>query len=180
MLRVLGLSWYNALARRLNRLGLRRYPQVAGCLVKTPTASLGLQAGDRVRVKGKDAIVETLDRSNRNRGLVFDVEMVPYCGREFLVRQRVTRLINERTGRMIDLPRDCIMLEGVICSGHLSRDRLFCPRSIPPYWREIWLERVEAPRVGQSSDSTAPDGGPARALPRGRTASSDAPGARHV
>ena len=89
---------------------------------------------------------EFLDRRNRNRGLVFDGEMVPYCGREFVVRERVTRLIDERTGKMIDLPRDCIMLEGVICSGHLSRERLFCPRSIPPYWREIWLERVAAPR----------------------------------
>jgi len=146
MLRVLALSWYNVVARRLAPLGLRRYPQVSGRLLKTPTASLGLQAGERVRIKDKAAIVETLDRRNKNRGLVFDVEMVPYCGREFVVRERVQRLIDERTGKMIDLPRDCIMLEGVICSGHLSRERLFCPRSIPPYWREIWLERVEAPR----------------------------------
>jgi hypothetical protein len=37
------------------------------------------------------------------------------------------------------------VLEQVWCSGELSKYRLFCPRAIYPYWREIWLERVAPP-----------------------------------
>jgi hypothetical protein len=133
------LSWYNVLRRKL---GLKPHPVVAGKLTTTPRATLGLQPGERVRVKSKDEIVATLNTDQRNRGLWFDVEMVPFCGREFTVLRRVQRIVNDRTGKMIDLPGDCIVLQDVVCGGCLSRNRLFCPRSIYPYWREIWLERV--------------------------------------
>ena len=46
-----------------------------------PTSELDLHAGDLVRIKGKDDILATLDRTNHNRGLSFDSEMVKYCGR---------------------------------------------------------------------------------------------------
>jgi len=70
--------------------------------------------------------------------------MVRYCGRTFRVLARAERIINENTGAMIALPNDCIVLEGATCVGDLSvtPPRLFCPRSIYPFWREIWLERV--------------------------------------
>jgi hypothetical protein len=143
MVKVLILAWYNVLGRRLAPLGFRRYPYVAGkCARATPTASLGLLAGELVRIKSKEQIRETLGPDRKNRGLLFDVEMAPFCGGVYRVRRRVERIINEKTGVMMSLPRDCIMLEGVFCKGRLSKDRLFCPRSIPSYWREIWLERV--------------------------------------
>jgi hypothetical protein len=143
MLKVFAIAWYNVLGRRLAPLGFRRYPNVAGkCTKATPTASLGLRAGELVRIKSKEQIRETLGPDRKNRGLLFDVEMAPFCGGEYRVRRRVERIINEKTGVMIALPRDCIMLEGVYCKGRLSKDRLFCPRSIPSYWREIWLERA--------------------------------------
>jgi hypothetical protein len=41
---------------------------------------------------------------------------------------------------MISLPRDCIILEDVTCQADYHR---FCPRRIYPYWREIWLRRVD-------------------------------------
>jgi hypothetical protein len=44
---------------------------------------------------------------------------------------------------MMELKNPCITLEGVLCSGHVSSDRLLCPRAITPYWREVWLERVK-------------------------------------
>jgi hypothetical protein len=47
--------------------------------------------------------------------------------------------VNDQTGTMMRLPNDCMILDGVICQGDLNK---FCPRSILPYWREIWLERV--------------------------------------
>ena len=86
----------------------------------------------------REEIEATLDRSNYNRGLSFDGEMVRYCGRTARVRARVNRLVDEHTGRMIEINSDCIILEGVVCVADYHR---FCPRAIYPYWREIWLER---------------------------------------
>ncbi|HSB18430.1 MAG TPA: hypothetical protein VLD85_00320 [Anaeromyxobacteraceae bacterium] len=105
-------------------------------------AALGLQAGDWVRVKSPEEIRLTLSPKGRNRGLWFDREMLAFCGRIFRVRRRVTRIIDERDGRLLPLKSDCIMLEGVVCSGENSLGRWFCPRAIYPYWREAWLTRV--------------------------------------
>jgi hypothetical protein len=117
------------------------YPFIRGRLRKTPKSTLNLQAGELVRIKSRDEILSTLDEKSRNRGLSFDAEMLKYCGREARVLRRVDRIIDEATGVMQELPTDCIILEGVVCAGDYNR---YCPRSIYPYWREIWLERVES------------------------------------
>jgi hypothetical protein len=122
------------------------YPFRWGTLEKTPRARLDLQPGDLVQVKSYIEILATLSRRNRNLGLRFDAEMVPYCGRVRPVLARVERIIDERTGKMTTLSSDCIILDGVVCRGEYSHDRLFCPRSIYPFWREIWLKRVSAAR----------------------------------
>jgi hypothetical protein len=111
---------------------------------KTPKLSLGLQAGDLVEVRSAEEIAETLDTSGRNRGLWFDLEMVPSCGSRFRVARRVERLIDERSGRMVEMKNDCVVLDGVTCRAHYSKKRLFCPRAITPYWREIWLCKIES------------------------------------
>jgi hypothetical protein len=121
------------------------YPYLRGNLSKTPRATLGLQPGELVKVKSYEEILDTLNERNRNRGLFFGPEMVPYCGSVRRVRARVERIVDERTGKMIKLPGECIILEGAICGSRYSERRLFCPRSIFPYWREIWLTRVEEP-----------------------------------
>ena len=54
----------------------------------------------------------------------------------------VTRIIDERTGRMQTMKTPCVVLDSVVCESRYSECRMFCPRSIFPYWREIWLERV--------------------------------------
>ncbi len=56
---------------------------------------------------------------------------------------------------MIELSSDCLILEGVVCSGDHSRGRWFCPRQIYPYWREAWLRPVddEAPRSAGAAES---------------------------
>jgi hypothetical protein len=94
-------------------------------------------------VKSPDDIRETLNDKGMNRGLWFDVEMIPFCGQTFRVRRRIERLVDERDGKMIELSSDCVTLEGVVCRGERSTQRWFCPRAIHPYWRECWLERVE-------------------------------------
>ena len=119
--------------------GGRRFPFIEGRLHKTPEAKLGLRPGDFVRVKSKQEIVRTLDVNNRNRGMSFDPEMLIYCGREARVRQRVAKIIDEKTGHMIHFKNPCIVLDDVVCTAKYHR---YCPRKIYPYWREIWLERV--------------------------------------
>jgi hypothetical protein len=117
------------------------YPFVIGTLDKgeTPARKLDLRPGDLVRIKSKEEIVATLDKTNHNRGLSFDGEMVKYCGRTARVQARVNHLIEESTGEMLDIKSDCIILEGVVCAADYHR---FCSRAIYPYWREIWLERI--------------------------------------
>ena len=42
-----------------------------------------------------------LDGNNKTRGLYFDAEHVPYCGKELSVRSLVNQIIDERTGYML-------------------------------------------------------------------------------
>ena len=116
-----------------------KYPFIQGRLTKTPKELLDLQPGDLVEVKSKEEIVATLDTNSRNRGLLFDREMVSHCGRRARVLRRVNRIVDERTGRMLELTSDSLVLEGMYCRGDFNR---FCPRSIYAFWREIWLKRV--------------------------------------
>jgi hypothetical protein len=128
------------LPERLRLWGGKRFPFIEGKLKRTPEASLGLEPGELVRVKSKEAIVQTLDVQNRNRGMSFDAEMLKYCGRQARVLRRVEQIIDERSGTMMRFKNPCIILEDVICTSDYHR---LCPRGIYPYWREIWLERVE-------------------------------------
>lgn len=162
--RVIGRAALNIFRRKTGR---RPEPHVRGrCESGTPEERIpDLEPGDWVRVKSKNEIERTLDRGGRNRGLLFDVEMVPYCGRTFRVLEKVERIIDEPTGAMRTLPNDCWILEGVVCSGKLSRNRLFCTRRIYPFWREIWLEKVDGPDAGAGNGTggAACEGCPAAA-----------------
>jgi hypothetical protein len=109
---------------------------------ETPKSLLNLQPGEIVEVKSKEEIFETLDDRDRNRGLRYDSEMLKYSGRRGRVLRRVEHIIDEKTGKMLHIKGDCIILDGVICTGDYHRS---CPRSIYPYWREIWLKRVDQP-----------------------------------
>jgi hypothetical protein len=105
---------------------------------------LGLRPGELVQVKSRGEIAQTLDENGRNRGLAFDWEMLPHCGRTYRVQDRVGRFIDENTGTMVELKNECLVLEGVVCSGDHSVGRWFCPRAIYPYWREDWLQRADS------------------------------------
>lgn len=141
-----GYRLFRACYRRLHRgLTGSPAPQVAGVIpegLPTPVGTLELRPGERVRVKSAAQIAATLSVSNKNRGMLFEAEEAPYCEREFVVRRPVTRIIDERTGRMLPMLTPCVTLEGVVCKAHYSPGRMLCPRAIAPYWREIWLERA--------------------------------------
>ena len=115
------------------------YPSVAGTQSKTPIEVLDLQPGELVQVRSREEIIATLDRNKKNRGLLFDGEMLPFCGGIYRVLRRVHHIVNEQNGKMMDMKYPCIVLEGVFCKSDYNR---FCPRAIYCYWRENWLQRV--------------------------------------
>lgn len=129
------------------RIGGYRNPFREGSIPegeKTPARKLDLTPGERIRVRSHEEILATLDKSGKNRGMRFDAEMVPYCGNTYTVQQRVDRIIHETTGEMIQIKSPSVILDGVVCRSEMSPCRLFCPRAIPSYWREIWLERLDS------------------------------------
>jgi hypothetical protein len=129
------------LPRKLWFRGGRRWPFVKGRVVgRTPTALLNLQPGDRVRIKSKKMIEDTLNAAQLNRGMGFDGEMARFCGREAVVERRVQQVIDEKTSKMVHMKNPCIVLEGMVCEGAYAST---CPRRWISFWREVWLERIE-------------------------------------
>lgn len=129
----------------LPRIGGNPWPTRRGSLSEgepTPAQSLNLRPGELVRVKPYKEILTTINFVRRNRGMTFDKEMVPYCGGEYRVNRRVSKIINEKSGKMMEMKTPSIILDSVVCKARYSNCRLFCPRSIFAFWREIWLERV--------------------------------------
>jgi hypothetical protein len=57
------------------------------------------------------------------------------------VLRRVHHIIDEKTGKMMNMRYPCIVLEGVVCKSDYHR---LCPRAIYSYWRENWLRRVSS------------------------------------
>ena len=55
---------------------------------------------------------------------------------------RVTKIIHEQSRKMQEMKTPCIILEDVTCQARYSACRMHCPKGMYPYWREIWLERV--------------------------------------
>jgi hypothetical protein len=121
----------------------------------TPRCDLGLRPGDLVRVKAYEEILATLDTAGSNRGLSFDAELVPYCGKVYRVKTCVEKFIDEKTGKMKTLKTPAVILEGVNCRALYSGQRTFCPRSIHLWWRENWLERVSE-ELHAEIDQSAP------------------------
>jgi hypothetical protein len=129
------------------------FPRKAGLIPEgkpTPSGTLDLQPNELVRVKTHEEILKTVDTSSKNRGMYWDAELVPYCGGVFRVLKRVNKLIIEQTGKMQEMKTPCIILDTVVCQGRYTTCRMLCPKSMYPYWREIWLERIEANASGIS------------------------------
>jgi hypothetical protein len=127
------------------RTGIVKPFPLTGPGTKTGPAGLNLQPGELVRVRSREEIAATLDETGHNRRLSFDREMAPYCGQTMRVQDRVERIIEDSNGRMLKLPKDCLILDGAVCSGERTAGCWFCPREIYSFWREAWVERVDAP-----------------------------------
>jgi hypothetical protein len=143
------IGFFNELQAR--RQGAR-YPFIEGTAAKTPVELLDLQPGELVEVRSKEEIMSTLDKDQKNRGLWFDSEMLPYCGGIYRVLRRVHRIVDEKTGKIVNMKTPCIVLEGVVCKSDYHR---LCPRAIYPYWRENWLKRALDPQSPRTCEPYA-------------------------
>jgi len=129
------------------------YPRRTGSIPKgertpEPAVNAGsLHAGSWVRVKSYPDILTTLNTENKNRGLYFDAEHVPYCGKVMRVRSLVSQILDERTGYMLRFKIPAVILEGAYCLGAFSDKRMFCPRAVYPYWRATWLTPLRDAQV---------------------------------
>ena len=156
LLRFLGLLTRGFVMEVARRVGLlRALPLHGEGNQKRPATSLDLQPGDLVEVRSPAEIATTLDERGLNLGLSFDREMLPYCGRKFRIKDRVRRIVDDKTGRMLKIPKDCLILEGAVCSGERTPGNWFCPRQIYPFWREAWLRRIEEANTKVSADTKA-------------------------
>jgi len=139
------MRWFYGKVRFL--WGGSMWPRTPGVLPEgkpTPTVNLNLQPGELVRVKSHEQILQTVTIDNLNRGMHWDAELVPYCGGTYRVANRVTKIIHEQSRKMQEMKTPCIILEDVTCQARYSACRMHCPKGMYPYWREIWLERVNS------------------------------------
>jgi hypothetical protein len=148
-----------ALAAKLQnalRLGTPFYSIRGTATAPIRSAPPQLAPGDLVMVRSRDEIMATLDTSGKDRGLWFDVEMLRLCGTMQRVLRRVERIVDEKTGRLLTIKRDALILEGGACTGLLCRGRRFCPRGIYSFWREGWLRPVGAAAASSTEATEAP------------------------
>lgn len=147
VLRVVARATWWKLGRRT---GLRRdLPRPPTGTHAAEAERLDLKPGEWVEIRTAEEIVRTLDDRGTNRGLFVTPEVLSSCGRRARVRKRIERVISERDGEMLHLKNDCIMLEGVVCTGETAPGFWFCHREAYPFWREAWLKRVETLNPGQ-------------------------------
>jgi hypothetical protein len=135
LFRSLGIWGYDFLQRRI---GGKEWNQLSGSCKKTPSVSLGLRPGERVRVKSEPEILATLNARGLNHGMDFPREMLRYCGREAVVLRRAERVLVDHKTRMI-LMKDTVILEGAV---YQALNRRAVPRRQYMFWRECWLERI--------------------------------------
>jgi hypothetical protein len=100
------------------------------CLPTAIEGSLG--RGDLVRVKPQQEILATLDAASSNRGLSFEAELVPHCGKTYRAKTRVEKFIDENTG-------------AIVASGRFALAALFVLA------RDLAGKRYQSPTAGEEA-----------------------------
>jgi hypothetical protein len=119
--------------------------------ISIPPKRLTLCAGDRVQVRSKEEILNTLDNSGRLDEMPFMPEMFKYCGQEFNVGKRAHKTcdpVNGLQGR--SLP-STVHLENLRCDGSAHGG---CQAGCLIFWKEAWLKRVDGSDASSSALST--------------------------
>lgn len=113
-----------------------------------------LRSGDWVRIKLPADLARAMDRNSKNRGLWFDRDMLKHAGQVYRVRNRIDKIIDINSGKMISMKTPCIALEGVHLTGEFQS---FGEQHDFLYWREAWLNRL-APSAEQNASPGDPAG----------------------
>ena len=104
--------------------------------------SSAFKPGDVVRVRSVEEIQATLNRWGQLKGCMFmPKEMSPYCGTVQRVFKPMERFVDERDYH-VKKASGIILLERLHCQGTSDYGR--CDRSCFFFWREEWLEKVDA------------------------------------
>jgi hypothetical protein len=106
---------------------------------RSPSCALKLNSRDPVIIRSKEEIADTLV-DGRNRGLWYDRDMIRFSNQPATVKKRVSRVIDERTGKMVNMKTPCLVIENVVGTGEFLR---FCPQHEYIFWREIWLQPAD-------------------------------------
>jgi len=72
------------------------------------------------------------------------------------VKDRVRRIVDDKTGRMLNIAKDCLILEGAVCSGMRTPGCWFCPRQIYPYCARHGSAESRSPTERDSRDGSRP------------------------
>ena len=97
----------------------------------------------------------TLDGRNRNRGLFFDAEEVPYCGQSHRcgAGSSAPSMSGPASSSRSAATRSCSRTRGAW--GTTATAECSVPRAIYPFWRETWLEREECSVAAVELESTS-------------------------
>ncbi len=101
-----------------------------------------LKPGDVVVVRSKEEILETLDENRSLEGCGFMTEMWQYCNTRQKIFKRVRYFFDERSSKFLKA-RSTVFLEGLRCSGKLSKLMPRCDRSCYFFWKEEWLKKID-------------------------------------
>lgn len=107
----------------------------------TQSASTHSPGRNRVRVRSRKEIQETLDPDSKLDGCFFMDEMWEYCGHEFTVGKKVDYFFNEHNYTMSQA-RDVVILDGLHCKGKLPDRPYRCDRYCAILWKTDWLEAL--------------------------------------
>lgn len=109
---------------------------------RSRNSNSALKLGDVVIVRSKEEILETLNENNRLEGCSFMDEMWQYCNTRQKVFKRVEYFFDERNSKFFKA-RNTLLLEGLRCSGKLSKLMPRCDRSCYFFWRGEWLKKID-------------------------------------
>lgn len=135
-----GLGIRSGLAHALH--GAPRRPTTEAAPIALQGAPSRFEVGSWVRVRDEAAIRATLDARGKLRGLAFVPQQFAYCGGVFRVQRHVRRICDD-AGRFRTIARS-VILEGADCGGH-EPEPAGCGRRCPLWFRDEWLEPIEAP-----------------------------------
>lgn len=116
-------------------------PNLSVAMPSEQSPQKNLAVGQSVMVQNRAHISQTLI-NNKTKGLWYDQDMVRFCGNASVVKQRITQIIHEASGKMLQMKTPSWILHDIMATGEFHR---LCPQHEYIFWREEWLKLQTAP-----------------------------------